>query len=131
MRAGNWLTRDQAETLLSAPPSTLMGLRDRAVLGLLIGCGLRRDELANLTFAHLQQREGRWVIVDIIGKGRRVRTVPVRAGPRRWSMRGLRRLRFRPVWCFGASGRVGGWSMERVLREVQKRGGCLRTPSPT
>src|SRR5262245_43451944 len=54
-----------------------MGLRDRAILGLLIGCGLRRDELANLTFGHLQQRDGRWVIVDIVGKGRRVRTVPV------------------------------------------------------
>ncbi len=38
---------------------------------------LRRDELTNLTFAHLQQREGRWVIIDIVGEGRRVRTVPV------------------------------------------------------
>ena len=54
-----------------------MGLRDRAILGLLIGCGLRRDELVNLTFEHVQQREDRWVIVDIVGKGRRVRTVPV------------------------------------------------------
>ena len=77
VRLGKWLTREQAEKLLSAPPNTLMGLRDRAILGLLIGCGLRRDELANLTFAHLQQREGRWVILDIMGKGRRVRTVPV------------------------------------------------------
>jgi integrase len=77
VRLGKWLTRDQAEQLLLAPPSTLIGLRDCAILGLLIGCGLRRDELANLTFAHLQQREGRWVIVDIVGKGRRVRTVPV------------------------------------------------------
>src|SRR5438477_6047160 len=24
-------------------------------------CGLRRDELVNLTFEHLQQREGRWI----------------------------------------------------------------------
>jgi integrase len=77
VRAGNCLTRDQAEKLLLAPPNTLRGLRDRAILGLLIGCGLRRDELANLTFAHLQQRDGRWVVVDIVGKGRRVRTVPV------------------------------------------------------
>lgn len=53
VRAGNWLTRDQAEKLLLAPPNTLMGLRDRTILGLLIGCGLRRDELANLTFEHL------------------------------------------------------------------------------
>jgi integrase/recombinase XerD len=77
VRAGNWLTRDQAEKLLLAPPDTLMGWRDRAILGLLIGCGLRRDELANLTFTHLQQRDGRWALVDLIGKGRRVRTVPV------------------------------------------------------
>ena len=41
---GKWLTREQ---LLSGPPSTLMGLGDRAILSLLIGCGLRRDELAN------------------------------------------------------------------------------------
>jgi site-specific recombinase XerC len=74
---GKWLTREQAEQLLSAPPGPLMGLRDRAILGFLIGCGLRRDELANLTFPNLQQREGRWVIVDIVGQGRRVRTVPV------------------------------------------------------
>jgi integrase len=90
VRAGNWLTRDQAEKLLLAPRAdTLMGLRDRAILGLLIGCGLRRDELANLTFGHLQQRDGRWVIVDIVGKGRRVRTVPVPAWARqlvdRWA----------------------------------------------
>jgi integrase/recombinase XerD len=77
VRAGNWLTRDQAEKLLLAPPDTLMGLRDRAILALLIGCGLRRDELATLTFEHLQQRDGRWVLVDLVGKGRRVRTVPV------------------------------------------------------
>ena len=90
VRAGKWLTRDQAEKLLQAPPNTLMGVRDRAILGLLIGCGLRRDELANLTFEHLQQREGRWVIVDIVGKGRRVRTVPVPAWAKtlvdRWAL---------------------------------------------
>jgi integrase len=77
---GSWLTRDQAKKLLNAPPNTLMGL--------LIGCGLRRDELANLSFEHLQQREARWVIVDIVGKGRRVRTVPVRPGPRHSSTAG-------------------------------------------
>jgi len=70
------LTCDQAEKLLLAPPNTLMGLRDRAILRLVIGFGLRRDELVNPTFENLQQREGRWVIVDIVGRGRRVRTVP-------------------------------------------------------
>lgn len=79
-RAGNWLTREQASTLLGAPDeATRKGKRDRAILGLLIGCGLRRSELAALDLSALQQRDGRWVIVDLVGKGRRVRTVPVPA----------------------------------------------------
>ena len=80
VRAGNWLTREQAEALLSVPPADkLAGKRDRAALGVLLGCGLRRSELSSLQFRHIQQREGRWVIVDLVGKGRRVRTVPMPA----------------------------------------------------
>jgi integrase len=77
-RAGNWLTKAKAELLLMAPPAdTLGGLRDRAILGLMIGAGLRRSEVASLTFEHIQQREGRWAIVDLVGKHGRIRTVPV------------------------------------------------------
>jgi integrase/recombinase XerD len=75
-RLGNWLNRDQAEQLLNAPDSnTLAGKRDRALLAVLIGCGLRRSEACSLTIEHIQQREGRWVIVDLMGKGNRVRSV--------------------------------------------------------
>lgn len=78
VRTGNWLTRNQAQAMIDAPNcETLKGLRDRAILAVLIGCGLRRSEAANLTFDHVQQREGRWVIVDLVGKGNRVRTVPM------------------------------------------------------
>jgi site-specific recombinase XerD len=78
VRTGNWLTADQAETLCLLPDvTTLRGLRDRAILALLIGCGLRRTELVHLTVEHIQQRDGRWAIVDLIGKGNRVRTVPL------------------------------------------------------
>jgi site-specific recombinase XerD len=84
-RAGNWLTREQASRLLAQPDSrTLKGERDRAILGLLLGCGLRRDELVRLTVADIQQREGRWVIVDILGKGRRRRTIPVPSWVKTW-----------------------------------------------
>jgi site-specific recombinase XerD len=77
-RTGNWLTRDQAQAMLEAPnPRTLKGKRDRALFAVLIGCGLRRQEAANLTLEHIQQREGRWVIVDIIGKRNKVRSVPM------------------------------------------------------
>ena len=47
------------------------------ILGLLVGCGLRRNELAQLTFQSVQEREGRWVIADLKGKGGRIRTVPM------------------------------------------------------
>jgi integrase len=80
VRTGNWLTREQASELLRAPNSdTLKGKRDRAILGLLVGCGLRRSEIASLEIDAIQQREARWVIADLVGKGKRVRTVPVPA----------------------------------------------------
>jgi site-specific recombinase XerD len=78
IRVGNWLSHRQAQALLSAPDiTTLRGLRDRAILAVLLGCGLRRSEVAALTFTHLQQRDGRWCIVDLVGKHGRVRTAPM------------------------------------------------------
>jgi site-specific recombinase XerD len=80
IRMGNWLSVRQAQALLNAPDiTTLKGLRDRAILAVLLGCGLRRSEAANLTFTHLQQRDGRWCIVDLVGKHGRMRTVPMPA----------------------------------------------------
>jgi len=42
-----------------------------------VGCGLRRQELAGLRIEDVQQRDGRWCVVDLAGKGNRVRTVPM------------------------------------------------------
>lgn len=68
----------QAQSLLNAPDiTTVRRLRDRAILAVLLGCGLRRSEVATLTFAHVQQRDGRWCIVDLVGKHGRVRTAPM------------------------------------------------------
>ena len=78
VRLGNWLTAEQGRSLLQAPSKeTLKGRRDRAALALLLGCGLRRAELAKLEVRDLQQREEHWAIVDLMGKGRHIRTVPV------------------------------------------------------
>ena len=44
---------------MNAPdPSTVKGKRDRAILALLISCGLRRAELVGLEVDRIQQREG-------------------------------------------------------------------------
>jgi site-specific recombinase XerC len=78
VRLGNWLTAKQAQAFLNAPDATTVKrLRDRAILAVLLGCGLRRSEVATLTFKHIQQRDGRWCIVDLVGKHGRVRTVPM------------------------------------------------------
>jgi integrase len=78
VRLGNWLTADEARRFLQAPaPGTLKGKRDRAILAVLLGCGLRRRELADLDFTHLQQREEHRAIFDLVGKGGHIRTVPV------------------------------------------------------
>lgn len=76
-RTGNWLTKEEAQIWLNAPDvKTLKGLRDRAVLAVLIGCGLRRSEAAIFSVSHIEQRE-RWAIVDIVGKREKMRTVPM------------------------------------------------------
>jgi integrase len=56
VRLGNWLTAEEARRLSEAPDANnLKGKRDRAILAVLLGCGLRRRELADLDFKHLQQ----------------------------------------------------------------------------
>ena len=58
LRLGNWLSAEQGQALWRAPDRERMkGKRDRALLAVLLACGLRRHELAGLTVAHLQQRE--------------------------------------------------------------------------
>src|SRR6202051_3373480 len=78
VRLGNWLTAKQGKILLSIPAGdSIRGKRDFAMLALLLGCGLRRSELVHLTMEHLQQREEHWAIIDLVGKGGHVRTVPI------------------------------------------------------
>src|ERR1700722_1947390 len=78
VRLGDWLTAEQGRSLMNAPAGqTLRGKRDRAILAVLLGCGLRRSELVHLKVEDVQQREDHWAIVDLVGKGGHIRTVPV------------------------------------------------------
>lgn len=45
----------------------------------MIGCGLRRSEIAILDCLQIQQRENRWIIVDLVGKGGRMRSIAMPA----------------------------------------------------
>jgi site-specific recombinase XerC len=107
-KIGNWLSQSQAQELVNAASKAdLRGWRDGAIVGLLLGCGLRRSEVVGLTLEQLQLREGRWVIVDLIGKGKRLRTVPVPS----WSKQLL------DLWLLRS-----GIGEGRVFRRISKMG---------
>jgi site-specific recombinase XerD len=80
VRIGNWLTAEQGKALLQGSRwDTLRGKRDRAIIAILLGCGLRRAETVAIRVEDMQLREEHWVIADLIGKGRHIRTVPMPA----------------------------------------------------
>jgi site-specific recombinase XerD len=106
-RSGNWLNHEQAKLLLEkADGEGLRNIRDVAMIAILLGCGLRRAELASLRKEDVQVRQGHWAIVDLLGKGNHVRTVPM------------------PIWVKGA---VDRWltaamvTTGRVFRAVSRR----------
>lgn len=77
-RSGNWLSLDQSSEVLNrAFGDGLRAKRDYAMLAVLLGCGLRRSELIDLEIDEVQTRQGHWAIVDLIGKGGHIRTVPI------------------------------------------------------
>jgi integrase len=107
-RMGNWLSREHARELLGVPDrSTIKGKRDYVIIALLVGCALRRRELASLQVADIQQRENRWVIADLHGKGGRIRTIAIPA----WVKKGI------DEWQAAASVEKG-----LLLRSVSKGG---------
>jgi site-specific recombinase XerD len=77
-RAGNWLSTEQSsEVLKRASGESMRAKRDYAMLAMLFGCGFRRSELVGLELDEIQMRQGHWVVVDLIGKGGHIRTVPI------------------------------------------------------
>ncbi|MCB0211198.1 MAG: site-specific integrase [Anaerolineae bacterium] len=79
-KAHTWLTQAEVKRLMATCGDSLQGKRDRLVLGLLVGAGLRREELANLTFEDvvLQPMGNRFrTVLNVRGKGAKDRVVPI------------------------------------------------------
>ncbi|MGI9071761.1 MAG: tyrosine-type recombinase/integrase [Bryobacteraceae bacterium] len=110
VRFGHWLTCDEARLLWQSPgQDSLKGKRDQAILAILLGCGLRRRELAQVNIANLQRCDDHCAVVDLIGKGGHIRTVPV------------------PDWVKGAIDRwlsAADISAGRLFRCVCRAGKC-------
>lgn len=107
-RTGNWLNREQARSLLEKSDGDgLRSIRDVAMISILLGCGLRRAELSGLRKEDIQVRQGHWAIVDLVGKGKHVRTVPM------------------PIWVKDAVDRwltAASVATGRVFRAVSRHG---------
>ena len=108
VRVGHWLDQQSAAELLTTPPhDSLRGRRDRAVLALLFGAGLRRSEVAGVIVEQFRLIEERWDIADLIGKNRRVRSVPI------------------PMWAKETVDRWRDWAGiadGRLFRKIDKSG---------
>lgn len=80
-KAHIWLSPAQVEQITALPDrSTIKGMRDYIVLSVMLGAGLRRDELVNLTFDQIKQqptKDGFRTVLSITGKGDKDRIIPI------------------------------------------------------
>lgn len=70
------LSEEEVNALLKAPDlSTEKGIKEYAILDILYSCGLRVSEAVNLQINQINEQEG---IINILGKGKKQRIVPIR-----------------------------------------------------
>jgi len=132
---GKWLSKEEATELLQKPSDTkpdenenartaeLRQYRNTAILAVMLGCGLRREEVVKLSYANLQQRGRRWMITGLKGKGNKTRDIPMAE----WTKTALHQ------WSKKAGDIVGVGSGfrtnnpdEKIFKPVLKNGKVLR-----
>jgi site-specific recombinase XerC len=68
-RTGTWLSAASARALLSLPDkNSMQGKRDRCLLALEVGAGVRRAAWSGIQVGQLKRLDDRWVIADMKGK---------------------------------------------------------------
>ena len=76
------LSIEEVTSIIEAPDTDLtMGIRDRAILELLYGAGLRVSELINLKIEHVFSDEE---LLRVVGKGNKERFVPIGGQALHW-----------------------------------------------
>ena len=81
IKAHTWLSQKQVKELMTSCGEEIVGLRDWIILGLLVGAGLRREELANLKFEDVKEQPlkngNNRSVLSIKGKGAKDRVIPI------------------------------------------------------
>ena len=110
----------EVERLMSAPDTeTALGMRDRAMLEVLYGAGLRVSELTDLERSNLLFD---LEVIRVVGKGSRERVVPIGSEAEGWTTRYLEEARARLAnlksgdavflnWRGGRLSRMGVWKL--------------------
>ncbi|MBD3373739.1 tyrosine-type recombinase/integrase [candidate division KSB1 bacterium] len=79
-KSHTWLSGKQVKELMATCGAGIVGWRDRVVLALLVGAGLRRSEAAGLTWDAVRYQpigDRMRTVLEIHGKGAKDRVVPI------------------------------------------------------
>ncbi len=122
-------TEDEIARLLALPDvATSTGLRDRALLEVAYGCGLRREELVRLDVFDPNLSDGR---LRVLGKGSRERVVPLGREAIRWLNQYLKDARprlavssdERALWLTRLGDRLNGVALRQMVWTYAHRAG--------
>ncbi len=129
------LSVGETRRLVETPPATTSGgLRDRAILELLYGTGLRLGECARLDVSDIDLAEGRLQVRD--GKGRKDRVVPLSGRAREAVVSYLREVRpafvhdglERALFLSKAGTRLKGGSLYALIKGHARAAGLKASP---
>lgn len=127
-------TEEEMRKLLAQPDVTKpIGIRDRTLMEVAYGCGLRRSELAGLTIFDPDVQQG---TLRVLGKGQKERVVPLGRQAVRWLRQYLKdgrpklvkdRLDEEALWIAQTRGRLDGAAIRQQVRGYVQQAG-IRTP---
>ncbi len=131
----NFLYPEEIARLFKTPGSTPIGLRDRAILEVLYGTGLRVIELVRLNVNDVDDDEGE---IKVLGKGSKERIVlfgsKARAALHNYLNDGRRLLaagqRSPALFINRRGGRLTTRSIERLINQLAKEAGILKKVTP-
>ncbi len=129
----SFLSEKEVETLLEAPSvDEEYGSRDRAILEVIYGAGLRISELVNLDLTDLNLKVG-WV--KVLGKGSKERIVPLGRQACRWVRHYLRKRNLEtthklPLFCNRYGKRLSRQTCWKIIKKYSQKAGITKKISP-
>jgi integrase/recombinase XerD len=129
----SFLSEKEVEALLEAPSvDEPYGSRDRAILEVVYGAGLRISELVNLNLTDLNLKGG-WV--KVLGKGSKERIVPLGREACRWVRIYLRKRRIETtdklsLFCNRYGKRLSRQACWKITKKYSQKSGITKKISP-